>query len=351
VSIARLGAGWLACAVLLAGASCQHSAVAGSDLPGAPIAIHYRTPEEARRRAEDWSDAQKRPTKSGRARQSPLENTAIAHADDLGAYLGGVLGAVRARSGAHPGRLALLDPRSGDITIVAAALRGSVPLAWSRDRQRLLFAQPEGDDVQLWELRRDLDTVRPLTRGPLAHSGGCYGRDGRIVAVEVDRRAQPQRSWIAVSGEGGREPFTPISAGPADHSPTCAPDGAAVAFVREVGAQRRDIWIAALQPGAEPRLLAPGSDPRFSPDGEWLAFSAPVQRSWRLWRMRRDGSARAPLGRSTRQQRRPAISPDGQLVAYVASETPPRQHLYLRRFDGSGDRILFATGDATFPVW
>jgi Tol biopolymer transport system component len=337
--------------VLLAGASCQHSTIAGRELPDAPIAIHYRTPEEARRRAEEWSDAQKRPTKSGRAPRSPLENTAIAHADDLGAYLGGVLGAVRTRGGAYPGRLALLDPCSGDVTVVAAARRGSVPLAWSRDRQRLLFAQPEDDDVQLWELRGNLDTVRPLTRGPLAHSGGCYASDGRIVAVEVDRHVQPQRSWIAVSGEGGREPFTPISAGPADHSPTCAPDGSAVAFVREGEAQRRDIWIAALQPGARPRRLAPGIDPRFSPDGEWVAFSAPAQRTWRLWRMRPDGSARAPLGRSTRQERRPAISPDGQVVAYVASESQPRQHLYLRRFDGSGDRILFATGDAAFPVW
>lgn len=351
MNAARRGAVWLAGAALLAGASCQHSGVASDALPDAPIAIHYRTPEEARRRAEDWRDARQRPAQSQRAARSPLENAAIAHADDLGAYLGDLFGAARARSAAHPGRLALLEPRSGEVAVVGEALRGSVPLAWSRDRRQLLFAQPEGDDVQLWELRRDLDTVRPITRGPLAHSGGCYAGDGRIVAVAVDRRAQPQRSWIALSSEGGRDPFTPVSAGPADHSPSCAPDGSAVAFVREGGAQRREIWIAALQPDPQPMRLAPGSDPQFSPDGEWIAFSAPVQRSWRLWRMRRDGSARAPLGRSIRQERRPAISPDGRVVVYVASETQPRQHLYLRRFDGSGDRILFSDGDATFPVW
>jgi hypothetical protein len=280
-----------------------------------------------------------------------VQNEAIARSDDLGAYLGGVLGAVRERGDAHLGRLALLEPRSGDVTVVEAALRGSVPLAWSRDRMRLLFAQPEGNDIQLWELDRALDTVRPLTRGPLAHSGGCYAKDGRIVVVVVDPHIEPRRSWIALSGEGGRAPYTPISSGPTDHSPSCAPDGRTVTFVRGAGAARHDIWIAALAAGAKPRRLAPGRNPRFSPDGEWVAFSAPAQGTWRLWRMRPDGSARAAIGRSVRNESRPAFSPDGRLVAYVATETEPRRHLYLRRFDGSGDRILFAHGDAAFPVW
>jgi hypothetical protein len=52
-----------------------------------------------------------------------------------------------------------------------------------------------------------------------------------------------------------------------------------------------------------------------------------------------------------RHEARPAVSPDGRLVAYVAGETRPRRHLYVRRFDGSGDRILFADGDGEYPVW
>ena len=95
--------------------------------------------------------------------------------------------------------------------------------------------------------------------------------------------------------------------------------------------------------------FVPGRDPDFSSDG-WIVYSAPFRRSWKLYRLRPDGSARAPVGRELLEEEQPAVSPDGKLVLYVA-ETEHRADLYLRRMDGSGDRILFQNGDATFPTW
>ncbi|HIL81869.1 MAG TPA: hypothetical protein EYG54_11510, partial [Myxococcales bacterium] len=46
----------------------------------------------------------------------------------------------------------------------------------------------------------------------------------------------------------------------------------------------------------------------------------------------------------------PAVSPDGQHIAYVSNEDGI-DRLYLRRMDGSGDRILLADGAAAFPIW
>lgn len=332
-------------------AGCQSAGVSLAELPAESIAIHYRTPEEARRRAEDWGSAQNGASRRGASVPGGPSNDAVAHTDQLGAYLRDVLGSSHRLHEGHPGRLALLDPRSGDVAVVRSALRGSVPLAWSVDRRHLLFAQPSGNDVQIWELDADGETVRPVTQGPLAHPQGCYASDGRIVAVEVDRRERPGRSWIALSGEGGRDPYTPISAGPNDHSPACAPDGHQVAFIRELASERQEIWIAAIDDAAGARRLTPGRQPTFSPDGEWIVFSGPARKTWQLWRVRPDGSARAPIGRGVRDESTPVVSPDGRMVAYVATETEPRRHLYLRRFDGSGDRILFANGDGQFPVW
>jgi Tol biopolymer transport system component len=251
---------------------------------------------------------------------------------------------------ANPGRLALLDPRSGAITIIEAARRGSVPLEWSADRTRLLFAQPGDRDFQIYEYERASGTVRPITHGPPAHMQACYASDGRIVVAAAEGRSTPPSSRIEVSRPGGAGPFEPLTEWGMEHSPSCAPDGRSVVWVREQDG-RSDLRLRVLAEGAQTLVLSPGRQPRFSADGTWIVFSAPLRREWRIWRVRPDGSGRAPIGTGQRSEGRPTLSPDGRFVAYDASEAPPRRHLYLRRFDGSGDRILFADGDGENPVW
>ena len=66
--------------------------------------------------------------------------------------------------------------------------------------------------------------------------------------------------------------------------------------------------------------------------------------------MRPDGSARKGLGNSVLRARSPAISPDGKHVAYVSNDDG-LDRLYVRRMDGSGDRILLEEGAVAFPAW
>ena len=348
---ARPIAAGLACALLVATSGCGRQRISRGDLPEALVAIHYRTPEQARLNAEVQEAAAQAEARRGGRSRAVGAGAGVAHTDDLGALLGGVLGATPETQRPQSGRLALLDPRTGEVSVVGAALRGSIPLAWSADRQRLLFAQPDTTGVQIWEYRRGAETVRPVTRGPLVHTQGCYGPDGRIVAVEVDVRAKPRRSWVALSAEGGRGPFARISEGPNDHSPACSQRSGAVAYVRDAEPGHPQVWLARLASASPHHLLAPGRQPQFSPAGDWLVFVAPLRDMGRLWRMRPDGTARAPIGRGAREESHPAVSPDGRFVAFVAAEQAFRRQLYLRRFDGSGDRILFADGDADYPVW
>jgi TolB protein len=96
--------------------------------------------------------------------------------------------------------------------------------------------------------------------------------------------------------------------------------------------------------------LGRGRDPVFSPDGEWIVYSARVGGGWRLRRMRSEGGGRLPLGRGVRDEIEPAVSPDGSLVAYV-SEEGGLHRLFVRRIDGSGDRLLLPDGAVARPVW
>jgi hypothetical protein len=344
------------CLSLLFALACASSGVPVSELPDTPIAISYRTPEEARRRAEDWLDEREAsaPHQDSDARRITRDgrNDLVASEDDVSRLLARVFGPGGAADDPHLGRLALFHPRTGEVEVIEAARRGAIPLAWSPDRERLLFSQSDRQslEVQIYEYARSDATVRAVTQGPLSHAQACYAPEGRIVVAAVDTRADPYRSWIAVSGPGGRSPFATLTAGPADHSPVCRPGSGGIAFVHEDPPHAE---LRYLELGAEDsvRRLSPGRHPAFSPDGEWLVFAAPAKRKLRLWRIRPDGTGRAPVGRGVRHEARPAVSPDGRLVAYVAAEEEPRRHLYLRRFDGSGDRILFSRGDGEFPVW
>lgn len=317
--------------------ACQGTGVPTPEIPPDPIAIQYRNPEQARRRAESLLE---------RGEEEAVRDGPPA-LEDITGYLGRLLGAREGEDPDWAARLALLDPRSGTVELVDAAVRGAIPLDWSADHQRLLFSQAGSERFQLMELDLTSRSVRPITHGPDAHPRGCYGPDGRIVYLAVD----PQRTAIRIllTAPAGGDPVQ-LSRTQVAHSPACAPDGSAVAYVTALpgGAERIVTHVPVLD-GA-PRAIAPGRSPTFTPDGEWIVYSAPVRGEWKLWRIRPDGTGRAPIGRGAFNELRPAISPDGELVAYVI-EAGVRPWLYLRRFDGSGDRILFSDGDADNPVW
>ncbi|MFC7108338.1 TolB family protein [Nonomuraea rubra] len=107
--------------------------------------------------------------------------------------------------------------------------------------------------------------------------------------------------------------------------PALRPDGGAVAYTlttvdRESDENRTEIWLAA--PESEPRRLARGSAPRWSPDGRTLAFLRPVDGKPQLHLLPMDGGepyalTRAPLGAGPARW-----SPDGTRIAYAGPAGP-----------------------------
>ena len=110
--------------------------------------------------------------------------------------------------------------------------------------------------------------------------------------------------------------------------------------------------VALDDPDAKPRVFGRGLDPVFTPDGAWIVYTAKTTKGQKLVRVRPDGSGRAPVGTGPDDENHPAVSPDGRYVAYVVKDPTKRERLRVRRFpDGTGDRPLVETGDATTPVW
>jgi hypothetical protein len=347
----------LAAALLTTGLGCAlFGGIPADSLPEAPIAIHLWTAEQARKRAEAVAEREKLGQPTGGPRVVGSKANVRADMNALGSFLSEAFGLAPTHPGAERGRLALYHPRSGELEIVENALPGAIPLDWSPDHERLLIAQaqdPELGDTQVFEWDRGGETVRRVTHAPPRHSQACYGAEGRLVVTAVSGRGMETRSWIRISQPGGRGPWIDLSEGPADHSPTCAMHG--VAFARPLEGGRSEIRVVDAPFEAPSRRVAPGHHPRFTEDGAWIVYTAPQGRSFRVARVRADGTGRAPIGRSQGQESWPSASPDAEFVVYIgterADEETLRHRLLLRRFDGSGSRVLFLDGEAEYPVW
>lgn len=329
-------------------AACQGPGVPSSEFTGEPMALLWFDEASARRRSESLAAELEKPVEKGR--NTRATNRAVAQFDDVADYIEGLIAPNRGEKLEDQGQLALLDPGSGDIEVVEGALRGAIPMQWSSDHTRLLFTQVIDVHPKLYELNVVSGEVNPLTYGRQGHPEGCYGPNGSIVVTEVNVESGRHNASIVLIEPGGRR--TQLSPpGMFASFPTCAPDGSSVVYVAFRARGPARLVSHAPVVGSEPRILGPGRDPSFTPDGQWVVYTAlEGRRRWELWRMRPDGTGRTRVGRGDLDEIRPTVSPDGKLVAYVA-ERNYRTLLYLRRFDGSGDRILLGDGSIERPVW
>jgi TolB protein len=276
----------------------------------------------------------------------------VADVEDLGRLLG-------ARQSQpflsrFPGRLSLLDPRTGELSRVHAAPIGSVPLAWSDDHERLLFLSNHREKIQLYEYDRESGEVRTVTSGQNQHLWGDFGPGGQLAILEVVHAPGGSFSRIFVTDSKGRNPRVVLDREPVENM-RLSPDGSVLVYVRHpfpssaARSTAPELVALDLNDGTD-RVLGRGRDPTFSPVGGWIVYSAPTRDGWRLRRMRPDGSARAPLGTAVRDEKTPSTSPDGRFVVFVG-ESMGLDRLFVKRIDGSGNRILLDVGSAFAPVW
>ncbi|GAA0951086.1 S9 family peptidase [Nonomuraea longicatena] len=126
--------------------------------------------------------------------------------------------------------------------------------------------------------------------------------------------------------------------------PRLRPDGTSVAYTltradRETDENLDEIWLAA--PGQEPRRLATGSLPRWSPDGRTLAYVRAVDGRPQIHLLPMDGGeprtlTAAPLGAGA-----PVWSPDGTRIAFAGPYLPhpldPAAPIVADRLDYKAD--------------
>jgi eukaryotic-like serine/threonine-protein kinase len=210
--------------------------------------------------------------------------------------------------------------------------------AWSPDGRWIAFCRMFADE------RADVLVIPALGGGPerkitevhgapspetfmMYRSGVAWSRDGSYLAFSD--KANPAEPWglFLVSVESGERLrlTSPPHEATGDFAPAFAPNGKAIAFVRESTWGVRDLFLLPFN-GApatlrEPRRLTTGNLPRhaaWSADGrDLISSSGSMGSSSALWRVHANGSApaeRLPFGENGNF---PAISPQTGRLAYA----------------------------------
>jgi len=174
--------------------------------------------------------------------------------------------------------------------------------------------------------------------------------------LALDIRDQDRDIWIWDLVREGLSRLTFDTA--EDEFPVWSPDSRQIAFSRTRTGDASLYWRAADGSGSEVRL-AEGNGQMFStsflPDAEGILVfgtgsNVGTGDDVGLFRFGGDGEATTLLG-TTFEESYPAVSPDGNWLAYVSDESG-REEIYVRPFpDVNSGRWQVSTGGGTQPLW
>jgi TolB protein len=237
--------------------------------------------------------------------------------------------------GSNVRRVTVTEPVEGEE-------RGSWVPAWAPDRSQIAFAsnRDDGGSANLYVVDADGSNLRRLTN----HEGLDYtpdwSPDGTEIAFLSDRDGFYELYAMDADGSNVRR-LTHLEKGENELCcPDWSPDGRKLAFMSIRLPRTMMLQVLDVATGDVTDLSFFGGLPRWSPDGEWIAYWGPGRQ---VHVMRADGTDSRQVTSMEGMANYPVWSPDGEWIVF---NTLPRAYafdeaeMYIVKVDGSGLRQL-----------
>jgi eukaryotic-like serine/threonine-protein kinase len=200
-------------------------------------------------------------------------------------------GVLAYEQGSVPSRLIWLDRDGREVSTVATLEEvDDLRLSPEGSRVALSVADPRTgtSDIWVYDLARLIPTR--LTSDPANESKPVWSPDSGRIVFRSDRNGPPDLYEIPSEG-GAPRPF--LEAPDSQASGDFSPNGGVFLYSQSDRATANDLWLLPLSGGRKPipflRTRFDEDEPRFSPDGKWVAYNSDESGGSEVYVTPRDG--------------------------------------------------------------